>query len=125
MMKRLAVVFLCATLSGCVWAVAGGAGAAGAYFWVKGNLERNYHQPLATAWEGTLHATRVLRLKVVSQEHDAFNGYINAKMAKGEDVRIKLERWTDTETRITVRVGALGDEAVSRKIHKEIEKALR
>ncbi len=125
-MKRLsAAILLVPFVAGCLWAVAGGAGAAGAYAWVNGNLSRNYKQPIETAWEGSMHALRVMRLKVVDQKHDGFNGYITVKMVKGDNISVKLKRWTAQETKITIRVGVLGDRDVSMTLHDQIEKELR
>ncbi len=120
-----AAILLVPFAAGCFWAVAGGIGAVGGYAWVNGNLSRNYQQPIETAWEGTMHAIRVLKLKVVDQKHDAFNGYITVKMAKGDIISVKLERWTAQETKITIRVGALGDRDVSMTLHDQIEKELK
>ena len=125
-MKRLVAILLLAPFSaGCFWLVAGGAGAAGAYAWINGNLSRNYKQPMETTWEGSLHALRTLKLKVTSQKHDAFNGYIKVKMVKGDEMKLTLERWTSHETKVTIRVGALGDRDVSMRVHEQIEKQLR
>jgi len=125
MRRLIAITLLAPLMSGCFWIVAGGAGAAGTYVWVNGNLSRNYRQPMETTWEGTLHALRVLRLPVEERKHDAFYGIIKARLARGEELRVTLERWTDTETKVTVRAGALGDRNVSERVHEEIDKALR
>ena len=109
---------------GCQVLALGGAGVVGAYAWINGNLTRNYAQPLETAWEGTMHAVRTLRLNVVKQKRDAFNGLIDIELVKGDPMRISLERWTDRETRITVRVG-LGDREVSIRVHEEIARSLK
>lgn len=126
MMRRMVAILLLAPFSaGCFWLVAGGAGAAGAYAWINGNLSRNYKQPMETTWEGSLHALRKLKLKVTEQKHDAFNGYIKVKLVKGDVVKLSLERWTNNETKVTVRVGALGDRDISMRVHEQIEKELR
>lgn len=125
-MKRLAtLIFLIPFTAGCIGLIVGGAGAAGAYAWINGNLSRNYKQPMETTLEGVLSALRVLRLNITERKHDAFDGYVTAKMVKGKNVRITLERWTNSETRVTVRVGALGDRDVAMKIHEQIESELR
>ena len=38
---------------------------------------------------------------------------------------VKLERWTDRETKVMVRAGVIGDRAFSERVHDEIDKALR
>ena len=125
-MKRLVAILLLVPFSaGCFWMVAGGAGAAGAYVWNKGGLTRNYKQPMETTLEGTLHALRKLKLKITDQKSDAFNGYIKAEMAQGKVLKVKLESWTSNETRVTVRVGTMGDHKVSVRVHEQIEKELK
>ncbi|MBI5815332.1 MAG: DUF3568 family protein [Nitrospinae bacterium] len=126
MKKILALLLAAQTLTGCFWLVAGGAGAAGAYVWSHGNLTRHYQQPFETTWEGTMHALRVMDLPVVDSKKDKYDGVIKAKMPGGRDkLIVSLERWTDRETRVTVRAGALGDKAFSERAHEEIAKALR
>ena len=125
-MKRFVSALIAAQIfSGCLFAVAGSTGAVGTFVWLNGNLTRNYGQPLETAWEGTLHAVRNLKLKVVESKVDGFNGFIRIDTVKGEEIHINLERWTNVETKITVRVGVLGDRNKSERIHREIALALK
>lgn len=127
MKKLVLVALLLATFNGsCALVVAGSAGAAGAYAWSHGELIRNYRQPLETTWEGAKHAVRILRLTVEEQTITPHYGKIVAKTpGKDEKTVISMERWTNTETRVTVRVGVIGDRPQSEKIHEEIGKALR
>lgn len=126
-MKRLVFAALLMAFTGsCALVMVGSAGIAGAYGWSQGELSRNYRQPIATAWEGSKHALGVLRLAVEEQKIDAHYGKIVAITSDKEGkATISLEKWTNVETRISVRVGIIGDRAKSEKIHEEIEKALR
>ena len=126
-MKRLvAIMIMVPFLSGCYVFLAGGAGAVGAYAWVKGTLSRNYKQPFETTWEGTLFAVRKLGFDVKDSRHDQHYGIIKATMpSTGGVVSVALERWTSRETKVSVRVGTLGDRSVSLHLHEEIGKALR
>lgn len=126
-MKNLILAALIAVLTGsCAFVFVGSAGMAGAFAWSKGDLIRNYNQPLETAMEGVKHALGSLRLKIETQSRDDHYGKITARAEWSDDkIVIGLEKWTRTETRITVRVGALGDRERSEKIHDQIEKALR
>ncbi len=126
-MKRffLALLFI-PYLTGCYVLLAGGAGAVGTYVWMQGNLERNYRQPLDTAMEGSLHALRNMRFKIVKNKQDSHYGLIAARRpSTNEELTVALERWTNVETKITVRAGSFGDRNISRHVHEEIEKALR
>jgi len=126
-MKKLVLAALLSAFTGsCALALAGSAGVAGAYGWSHGELARNYRQPLETTWEGAKHAINVLRLTVGEQTLNGHYGKIVAKTpGKDEKTIISLEKWTKTETRVTVRVGLIGDRPQSEHIHEEIAKALR
>jgi hypothetical protein len=126
-MKRLVFAAALVALTGsCALVMVGSAGMAGAYGWSQGELSRNYRQPLAAAWEGVKHAVGALKLTVEEQEIKSHYGKIMASYPdKEEAITISLEKWTNVETRISVRVGLIGDRVKSEKIHEEIEKALR
>jgi hypothetical protein len=126
-MKKLVFAALLTAFTGsCAFVMVGSAGMAGAYAWSQGELSRNYRQPLATSWEGVKHALSVSRLTVEEQAIDPHYGKIVASAPGGEEqVTVSLEKWTKTETRVTVRMGVMGDRAKSERIHEEIEKALR
>jgi len=121
--RSLAAAALAVSLQGCLWMVAGGA--AGAYLWSEGNLVRHYSQPISTAWEGARFALRDLGLAVEEQKIDSHQGQLTAKRSNGVPVMVTLERWTERETRVSVRVGALGDRAESERVHEAIARALR
>lgn len=126
MKKVFFAVAITALTASCAFVFVGSAGVAGAYAWSHGELSRNYRQPLETAWEGAKHALRSLRITITNQSMDPHYGKITAKPEKGDEkITVSLEKWTNSETRVTVRVGALGDRERSEKIHSEIEKALR
>lgn len=126
-MKKLCFAALLMAFTGsCALVMVGSAGMVGAYGWSQGELSRNYRQPLATAWEGSKHALGVLRLTVAEQKINSHTGKIVASYpVKEEAVTVNLEKWTNVETRISVRVGLIGDRAKSERIHEEIEKAMR
>ena len=116
---------LTAFIGSLAFVIAGPAGEAGALGWTQGELSRNYRQPLATAWEGVKYALGVLKLAVEEQKINAYYGEIVVSSSDDETATISLEKWTNTETRISVRVGGVTDRALTGKIHEEIEKALR
>jgi len=123
--KLMASFFIAPLMAGCVFMVAGGAGVAGAYIWKEGNLARHYTAPMEMCWDATMTAMQSLRLKIDEQKHDRYKGSILATMHNNEKLWITLERWTDRETRVMIRAGALGDRELSERVHVEIEKALR
>jgi hypothetical protein len=125
--KLTPVVLLCCLLIGlnaCTRYVVAGAVAAGAaagtYFFVKGNLKRNYEAPVERVWKATLQAVQELKLATESKKHDAFGGEIKGKMADGTSFTIELKRLGEKSTEVGVRVGAFGDRIKSEAIHDKI-----
>jgi hypothetical protein len=125
--KKLApVVLLCCLLIGlnaCAYVLLGaltaGAGT-GTYFFVKGNLKRDYEAPVERMWEATLQAVEELRLSTESKRYDAFGGEIKGVMADGERFQIELKRLSNNWTELGVRVGIFGDRTRSEAIHDKI-----
>lgn len=125
--KLTPVVLLCCLLIGlnaCTRYVVAGAVAAGAaagtYFFVKGNLKRNYEAPLEKVWKATLKSVEELKLATESKKHDAFGGEIKGKMADGTSYTIKLKRLGEKSTEVGVRIGTFGDRVKSEAIHDKI-----
>jgi hypothetical protein len=60
------------------WVVIGAAAAAvgtGAYYYVKGDLKRNYEAPMDKTWDATVKALEALQINVESKQNDAFQIY--------------------------------------------------
>jgi len=126
------LVLLCGLLIGlnacATRAIVAGAAAAGvatgSYFYVKGELERDYHAPIARVWPATLQAVEELNLSIESKEHDAFYGKIKGKMSDGTDYKIELKNKGENLTNVGVRIGAFGDKAKATAIHNKIHSNL-
>jgi hypothetical protein len=105
------------------WAVIGAAAAAvgaGTYYYVKGDLERNYEAPMDKTWEATIKSIEELKLTVESQKHDARSGVIKGKMADEKGFEINLKRLGENSTEVGVRIGTFGDREKSEAIHDKI-----
>ena len=126
------VAWLCCFLIGLSacsrkWAVIGAAAAAvgtSAYFYVKGDLKRNYEAPMDKTWEATMKAVKALKLNVESQNHDALTGIIKGKMADEKSFEINLKRVGENLTEVGVRIGTFGDRERSEVIHNKIHSML-
>jgi hypothetical protein len=109
------------------WAVIGAAAAAvgtGAYFYIKGDLKRNYEAPMDKTWDATIQSVEELKLTTESTEHDAFNGVIKGKMADGKSFSINVKRLGENLTEVGVRIGTFGDRVRSEAIHDKIHSKL-
>ena len=109
------------------WAVIGAAAAAvgaGTYYYVKGDLERNYEAPMDKTWEATIKSIEELKLTVESQKHDARSGVIKGKMADEKGFEINLKRMGENLTEVGIRIGTFGDRVRSEAIHNKIHSVL-
>ena len=105
------------------WAVIGAAAAAvgtGAYFYVKGDLRRNYEAPMDKTWDATVKALEALKINVESKQNDALTGVINGKLADGKSLSVNLKRISESTTEVGVRIGTFGDRQRSEAIHDKI-----
>jgi hypothetical protein len=127
--KRLQLVaLLCCFLIGLSacsrkWAAIGAAAAAvgaGTYYYIKGDLKRNYEASMEKTWEASIQAVEELKLTIESSEHDAFTGAIKGKMADGKSFTINVKRLSDNMTEVGIRIGTFGDRARSEAIHDKI-----
>ena len=125
--KLIPLVLLCCLLMGanaCTRAIVAGAAAAGvgvgSYFYVKGELERDYHAPVERVWKVTVQSVEELKLATESKKHDAFGGEIKGKMADGTSFTIALKRLGEKSTEVGVRIGAFGDRTKAEAIHDKI-----
>lgn len=124
--KLTPVVLLCSLLIGLnaceyvlVGALTAGAGA-GTYFYIQGNLKRDYEAPVEKMWEATSQAVEELRLATESKRSDAFGGEIKGMMADGASFQIELKRLSNNWTEVGVRIGKFGDRTKSEAIHDKI-----
>jgi len=130
MLKRrlqLVAVLCCflIALSACSkkWVAIGAAAAAvgaGAYYYIKGDLKRNYEASMDKTWQAVVEAVEELKLSIVSKKNDAFGGVIEGKMADGKDFTINVKRLGEKMTEVGVRIGTFGDRDKSEAIHDKI-----
>ncbi len=129
-MKRLLPVAwvwaLLVVLGSCVAATIGtgdGAGA-GAFSYITRDLKATYNVNMDTAWPATLRAIEQLNLTVESENIDSLGGDLAVKRADGTDVKIRLKPLSESSTRISIRVGWMGNKIKSVLIHDAIRNAL-
>jgi hypothetical protein len=113
-------------LAGCLLVAAGaGAGAGVAtYAYLDGELKAPVEAPLDATYAAAQKAVRELEYRVKSETKDANDAQIVAEKATDTEVEIRLERWGDKATRVSIRVGVFGDEAESLMILDRIKAKL-
>ena len=117
----LILVYLC---SGCMaLAVGAASGVAGAIY-VMGKLQEELNHPIAAVHEATLQGLRDLDLPISENKADKLSAHVESKLADGTHVWIDLDSIADSRTKLTIRVGVVGDESRSRKILAAIKARL-
>ncbi len=120
MLKRitLAVLLIVSSmqLTGCFALFVGAAAGAGGGIWATGKLQQNLNAPLDRVHNASLTALKKLELPVMTDRKDKLTGKIESAYADGKRVWIDTEYVTKETTKISIRVGTLGDEKRSHEI---------
>ncbi len=111
-------------ISGCALFLigAGVAIGAGTVAYVSGELRAADDIQLDRAWNATLAAMNDLDFKVTRKEKDAVGAEVIARRADDTKIIIRLKKQSDQVTEFRIRVGAFGDETLSRTIYDAIKK---
>jgi hypothetical protein len=103
--------------------LAGGAAAgAGSYAYVTGELKATEAVSLENAYQAAQQAMSELEFTVTNKQKDAFYAEVNARRASGKKIKVKLDKESNSVTRIRIRVGTFGDESMSHQILERIKK---
>jgi len=94
------------------------------YVWYEGTLKKTLPASLPRISEVTQQTLGELDLVGVDAVIDKLKGEITARMADGTKVKIHLKAVDFERTTVQIKVGLLGDPAVSEQIFRHIERAL-
>ena len=109
-------------LGGCI-VVAAGAGA-GAVAWVRGELTSSVPHDLDQTFAATQRALAAMDLAKISDHKTGLDAQLVSRTALDKRVEIKLERVSDKLTKVRIRVGVIGDEALSLAILDKVKAEL-
>jgi len=121
--KQAILVLLClgSALSTCgCWVAVVGAGAAGTVAYMKGDLETTEPADIDTVYAAAKKTLDDLEVTLVEDSKDALTAEIVARDAENRKITIKLNSVTEQATKLSIRVGAFGDETASRRIYNGI-----
>lgn len=105
---------------GCVAVVAGaGAGAAVAY--VRGDLDTTLETGLDKGVDAVNGAISQLKFAKVSEKKDALGAVIIARNSADKKIEFRLEHQGARITKLKIRVGVFGDEALSLAILEKVK----
>ena len=111
-------------LAGCAALLVGGAAGAGSVVYVKGQLKEDMSASVPAVHNASISALKDLNLPIIEDNHDNLSAKIKSKSADGQDVWIEIESVTAESSKITIRVGVMGDKNKSRQILDGIHKYL-
>ncbi len=112
------------TNSGCYAVVLGAAAGAGSVAYVKGRIEKNFDRPVKKVNAATLSALKGLDIFVISDELTTHESEIKGEYDDGKEVKIKIIALTEKSSKITIRVGVLGNEEKSLEVLNAVIKKL-
>jgi hypothetical protein len=116
----LGAVILAASLSGCVAVVAGAAGA-GTIAYVRGRLDAPLEADYDKAVRAANLAIKQLEFAKISEKKDALEAILIARTAADRKVEIKVFKVSDQTSKVQIRVGVFGDQALSLTVLDKIK----
>ena len=107
--------------SGCLAAllIGAGAGVAGTAYY-DGKLTSTVDAKPADVQTATEGAFKELAIKLVSSTSDSLSAKITGKTAENTSVTVTAEMEKNGQSKLGIRVGSFGDQALSQKIHTAI-----
>ena len=128
MRKRQAVLMLivCGSaffMQGCTAALLVGAGA-GTVAYLKGDLNAVMSEDVGHIYEAALKALDELEIATTKRQKDALSAVIVGRTIEDKKITIKLKSTKDKLTKLSIRVGIVGDETMSRTIYEQIKQNL-
>ena len=118
---------LTAFLVGCVLAIMSGCASVNgrsAMAYVRGDLDATLDVPLASAVRAANLAGTQLKFDHLSEKQDARQAVVLLRNAADKRVEIRLESVAESSTKLKIRVGAFGDEAVALATYLKISENL-
>jgi hypothetical protein len=125
---RLISFVLCAAMwcgsTGCAALVVGAAGGAAGAVYVMGRLQERVQAPVPTVHHAAVQGLKDLDLPILEDKGDKITAHLESEFADSSHVWIDLDTVGESQTKITIRVGIVGDEARSRRLLAVITKRL-
>jgi hypothetical protein len=119
----LPLLLLPAAQSGCLIAAAAvGTGATVAY--VRGDLETTLDASPNQVADASVAAAKDLSLVVVSHDIDGLGGKVVTRTADDTRIVIAIEGQSDKLSKVTIRVGTFGDNAIQQRVMDKIKSEL-
>jgi len=98
------------TMVGCIWLAVGAAGGGLAAVWYEGKVEQTLNADIETCHRAAERALADLKLPVLKSRADAVTAHLESEYADRKHVWINLEAVGTGITKVTIRVGLVGDQ---------------
>lgn len=108
----------------CVPLLVGAAAGAGGISYVKGALSKNLEADVEEAHKATLKALKGLKMFIKSEELNRHSAVVKAEFDDGEEAKVFIDAVTEHVSKVTIRVGFMGDRDASQVILNAIQKQL-
>ncbi len=125
MQRTMLALGLIVLAAACASTMAGPGGTSARYGWVRGELSAAVGAPLPETELATRRACGELGLVGIVAGHGERSARIDARMGTGTKVRVDLLALGDDRTLVTIRVGHIGDRAVSMQLLRHISEGLQ
>ncbi len=110
--------------SGCFALAVGAAGGVAGAVYVMGKLKDEVDHPVPVMHEATVAAMKDLELTLTEDKVDKLSAHMESAFSDGATIWIDIDSVSDSRSRVTIRVGVMGDEVRSRKIYDAIRQHL-
>jgi hypothetical protein len=109
-----------AAMPGCLIAAAAAAGA-GTVAYVNGEFNGGVDAPARATAKAAEEVCKEMGLTIKSATATDVDGQVKATTGQDKSVAIDVKRVTDTTSKVSIRVGTFGDEALSSSIYEKIK----
>lgn len=106
--------------TGCVAVVAAGAAGTGVA-WYSGKLEATIEDDLDAVYRASQRALAQLEFAKISENKSAIDAQLVSRTALDKKVEITLSKPTENATKVAIRIGVFGDEALSMAVLEKIK----
>ena len=118
--KLVLLLLLLLNVCGCAALLVGAAGSIGTATWLTGKLTQEVNAPFEKTLNAAKSALNSLGLKVEKETVKDDVAQVMSNYSDGRTIWIDIHRISELNSRIEVRVGAVGDKEAARKILSRI-----
>jgi hypothetical protein len=110
--------------SGCFVLAVGAAGAAAGVVYTLGKLTDELSYEVSVVHAAITQAMNDLELRLSEDRSDKLTAHMESEFADGTNVWIDAQSVAEDRTKLTIRVGVLGDEIRAKRVYEAIKQHL-